>query len=148
MKISARARYGLAAIIAMAEEQNEDECITIISLSEKLKISKIYLEQVFALLKRGEIVISTKGAKGGYSLSKPTSKITIYDILYAIESSLFEKTEKTVEESDLYLENCMQENIFNIIDDSIRDKLINITLEDIVNKLSRYKNNQNYMYYL
>lgn len=148
MKISARARYGLAAIISMAEKQNKDECITIISLSEKLNISKIYLEQVFALLKRGGIVISTKGARGGYCLSRPASEITLYDLLSSMESSLFEKTEKTVGESDPCLESCMQETIFCILDDSVKDKLSNITVEDITNKLSQYRGNENYMYYL
>ncbi|NLJ58669.1 MAG: Rrf2 family transcriptional regulator [Tissierellia bacterium] len=146
MKISARARYGLAAVITMAEEQTDDELVTVISLSEKLKISKIYLEQVFALLKRGDIVTSTKGAKGGYSLSRPADKITLYEVLLSIENSLFEETEETVKESDPQLENCMQENIFKILDNTIKDTLTNITIEDLVDNLSQYRGN--YMYYL
>lgn len=146
MKISARARYGLAAILTMAEEQKDGECVTVLSLSEKLKISKIYLEQVFALLKRGGIVISTKGARGGYNLSRSADKITLYDVLLPIENSLFEETEETVKESDPQLENCIQEKIFNVLDNTIKDILSNITIEDIVNNLSEYRGN--YMYYL
>lgn len=94
MKISAKARYGLAAIITMAKKSDEEECITVLSLSEDLKISKIYLEQVFSQLKRGEIVTSTKGSRGGYSLSRPASEITVYDLLVTIENSLLKKQKK------------------------------------------------------
>ncbi len=148
LRISAKARYGLAAIITMAEKEREEECITILSLSEKLKISKIYLEQIFSLLKRGDIVVSTKGSKGGYSLSKPSSEITVYDLFTSIENSLFEPTEKTVEESAPYLEICMQEEVFYLLDDAVKEKLASITIEDLVNKLSKYQDNKNYMYYV
>ncbi|GAE87910.1 iron-sulfur cluster regulator IscR [Acetivibrio straminisolvens JCM 21531] len=44
----------------MAQQYNNGEHITVISISEKLGISKIYLEQVFSLLKKAKIVSSTK----------------------------------------------------------------------------------------
>lgn len=59
-------------MIEMADNQNE--CITISSIAEKLGISKIYLEQVFSLLKRAKLVTSLKGAQGGYQLSKIPKK--------------------------------------------------------------------------
>lgn len=70
MRISAKGRYALAAIISMAQQYNSGEHITVISISEKLGLSKIYLEQVFALLKKAEIVSSAKGAQGGYQLTR------------------------------------------------------------------------------
>ncbi|TJX13605.1 Rrf2 family transcriptional regulator [Tissierella creatinini] len=148
MRISAKARYALAAIITMAEKKREEECITIISLSEELKISKIYLEQIFTQLKRGDIVVSTKGSKGGYSLSRPLSEITAYDLFISIENSLFEPTEKTVEQSVPHLENCMQKEVFCPLDEAVKEKLGSITIEDLVNKLGKYRGNTNYMYYV
>lgn len=148
MRISAKARYALASVISMAENRGQDECITIISLSEKLKISKIYLEQVFALLKRGDIVTSIKGAQGGYRLVRPSRDITVYDILSSIETSLFENTEETVAESDENIEKAMRETVFDIIDSSLKEVLMKITLEDMLNKAEQYRNSDNYMYYL
>ena len=58
---------------------------------EKLGISKIYLEQVFSLLKRARLVNSIKGSQGGYQLSRAPRAITAYDILSAIELSLMEE---------------------------------------------------------
>ena len=91
MKISTKGRYALASAIHIAQFYGSNEAITLISISESLGISKIYLEQVFALLKRGGIVISVKGAQGGYQLAKSPQQITAYDILSATEASLFEK---------------------------------------------------------
>ena len=68
MRISAKGRYALAAAISMARQYGTGEHITAISISEKLGISKIYLEQVFSLLKRAGLVNTVKGAQGGYAL--------------------------------------------------------------------------------
>lgn len=154
MRISAKARYGLAATASMAygssnsETGGQNECTTIISLSEKLGISKIYLEQVFSLLKRGGIVTSTKGSQGGYALARPAKEITVYDILFSIETSFFEKTDETIRNNDEYIERAMQELIFDKIDSSLKDILIKTSLEDIAEHIARCRNDGNYMYYL
>jgi Rrf2 family protein len=129
----------------MAEKGETEERVTIISLSEKLKISKIYLEQVFALLKRSGIVISTKGAQGGYHLARPAKDITIFDVLSATETSLFEKADETV--ADENIENTLRDAVFNPLDASIKETLSNITLEDMVNQSAVYTNGDYYMYY-
>ena len=150
MRISAKARYGMAAVIKMAQICGTDKSVTIIELSEMLDISKIYLEQVFALLKRGGIVTSIKGARGGYLLSRMAKEISVFDILSAIETSIFEKTETTVNEANEDIENAMNDIVFSILDKNLRDTLTIINIEDIVNKSNEYKyeNDQNYMYYL
>ena len=77
MKISAKARYGLATMIKLAQLYSREENITVLRLAETLHISKIYLEQVFALLKRAQLVVSTKGAQGGYQLARAPETITV-----------------------------------------------------------------------
>ena len=62
MSISAKGRYGLAAMTHLAQCYQADMPITIISIAEKMGISKIYLEQVFSLLKRAGLVNSINGA--------------------------------------------------------------------------------------
>ncbi|HCX65526.1 MAG TPA: Rrf2 family transcriptional regulator, partial [Eubacteriaceae bacterium] len=76
MKLSAKGRYALAATTSMAQNKDKNEYITLISISEKLSISKIYLEQIFSLLKRGGVVNSIKGSQGGYQLSRSPKQIT------------------------------------------------------------------------
>jgi Rrf2 family protein len=129
----------------MAEKGQSGERVTIISLAEKLKISKIYLEQVFALLRRGGLVISVKGAQGGYHLSRPAKEITAFDVLSATETSLFEKAEETV--ADEGIELTLKEAVFDPLDASIKETLSGITLEDMVTKAAVYLSGEYYMYY-
>lgn len=142
MKISSKGRYGLAVLASMAKHNNDGKPITVISLAERLEISKIYLEQVFTLLKRSGFVISVKGSNGGYYLAKPPKDITAYDILHATESAIFEKAEQTVSKRDENLERAM-ENVFNKLDKTVKEVLSSVTLEDIVND-----SGDAYMYYL
>ena len=94
MRISAKGRYGLAAMAYLAHSYNNGAPVTIIRISEKLGISKIYLEQVFSLLKRAGLVHSLKGSQGGYQLSRRPGEISAYDILSAIELGLLEVPDK------------------------------------------------------
>jgi Rrf2 family protein len=129
----------------MAEKSQSEERVTILSLSEKLKISKIYLEQVFALLRRSGLVNSAKGAQGGYTLSRPARNITAFDVLSATETSLLEKAEETV--ADENIEKTLKDTVFDPLDNSLKETLSRITLEDMVNKSAVYTNGDYYMYY-
>lgn len=147
MRISAKGRYALASVISMAQ-QNSTEYITVISISEKLGISKIYLEQVFALLKRSGIVNSVKGAQGGYQLSRMPERITVLDILSAVETSLLEKTEDTVASTAPDIEQAMRLSAFDILDKKIKDTLGSVTLSDLVFEAERSKKQHSMMFYI
>ena len=144
MKISAKSRYALAALVYMAQHSAANEPTTVLSLSENLGISKIYLEQVFSLLRRGDVVTSIKGAQGGYRLTREPSNISIFDIFSAIETSMFERTESTVASSSETIERAMFGVVFEPLDNALRSTLTAISLEDIVSKAAK----NDYMYYL
>ncbi len=132
----------------MARQFNSGEYITVISISENLGISKIYLEQVFALLKKADIVSATKGAQGGYQLTRPPEQITVLDILQAVELSLFEMTQDTVPEKAPDIEAALRSTIFNELDEKLKDFLRSITIADLVNEADKYKGNSAMMYYI
>ena len=104
MRISAKGRYALAAMINIAQNYNNGRYITVISISEKLGISKIYLAPVFSLLKRGGLVTSVKGTQGGYLLTRAPKHITAYDILSSVELPLFEHVDKTVSQNAHFID--------------------------------------------
>ena len=112
MKISAKGRYGLAAMTYLACNYAAGTPITIVSISEKLGISKIYLEQVFSLLKRARLVNSIKGSQGGYQLARAPREITPYDILSSIELSLMEKTAPAAQEKMPELDRALASCVF------------------------------------
>lgn len=148
MRISAKGRYGLAAMVHLALNYSGGNPITIISISEKMGISKIYLEQVFALLKRGGLVLSLKGSQGGYQLSRAPKDITAYDILASIETSMMEPADKTVADTQPKLENALQELVFDRLDDAIRASLAEVNLEDILLDIEKNSSPDQLMYFI
>jgi Rrf2 family protein len=116
-------------------------------LAERLKISKIYLEQVFALLKRADLVLSVKGSRGGYQLSKVPKDITAFDILSSIEISLFEKSSELLLDGKQALEKTIQDSVLEKLDSSIKTTLSQITLENLVVD-SKKRLSDGYMFYL
>ncbi len=148
MRLSAKGRYALAATTSMAQNQGNNEYITLISISEKLGISKIYLEQVFSLLRHGGIVNSIKGSQGGYQLSRLPQQITVYDILSAVETSLFESTEETLKEKAPEIEASMSLSIYVPLDALIKSTLQQITLYDLVIEAEKHKSDQGFMFYI
>lgn len=135
-------------MISIAEYYRSNEYQSTVNISAKLGISKIYLEQIFALLKKAGIVNSVKGAQGGYILSRSPDKITAYDILYATETSLFEPTEDTVKESAPEIEISIKKMVFDSVDDMIVEKLKGITLEDLLIEAKKNKKGQDFMFYI
>lgn len=148
MRISVKSRYALAAMIYMGENAGSGELISVLSISETLGISKIYLEQVFSLLKRGGLVNSVKGAQGGYQLSRSPQEITAYDILSAIEFSMFERTEETVSQTAPAIEAAVQETVFDKLDAAIANVLSGITLLDLLNEAQSRQSGGGYMFYI
>ncbi len=148
MKISSRGRYGLAAMILMAQSADSSEVITVISISEKLGVSKIYLEQVFSLLKRAGLVNAIKGSQGGYRLSKPYTAISALDILQALEHSLFEKTEESVLKKAADIEQAMQTSVFTVLDEAVEKSLQKVMLEDLVAQAQKLRSDGGLMFYI
>ncbi len=148
MRLSAKGRYALAATTSMAQNHNSNEYITLISISEKLGISKIYLEQVFSLLKHGGIVNSIKGSQGGYQLSNLPQQISVYDILSSVETSLFENTEETIKEKAPDIEAAMNDTIFNKLDSVIKSTLQKISLADLVSEAEKHKDGEGFMFFI
>ena len=136
MKVSSKCRYALAAVLSMARNTKEGEYISIIAIADKLGISKIYLEQVFSLLKRADIVVSIKGAQGGYQLAKPISELTVGQIMRATEVGVFEVTADTVGEADKDIDRVLSSELWTPLDAAVAKVIDNITIEDLVKKIT------------
>ena len=107
MKISTKGRYGLRALIDIAQ-YSEIEPVPISSISARQDISERYLEQLMALLKRAGLIKSIRGAGGGYVLAKDVSEISVGDVLRAggcvtkyVWKKINESINRTVDEIDL-----------------------------------------------
>lgn len=148
MRISSKGRYGLAAAVTMARSYAGGATKTVAGLSEQLGVSKIYLEQVFSLLKKAGVVRSFKGTQGGYRLARPPEKITALEVLTALEQSLFEKTERSVSQKAPDVENAMQSAVFTPTDEAVAGVLSRVTLDSLAAKANTFSSAEAYMYYI
>lgn len=145
MRISVKGRYALAAVVEIARNSGSGENVAVVSIAGKLGISKIYLEQVFTQLKKTGILLSVKGSKGGYQLSRPISKITAWEILSALESALVEQTEITIEENAPEIEAVMKKLVFDPLDAAVRDVLSRVTVQDLLDDSEKHRAEQAFM---
>ncbi len=147
MKLSAKGRYGLAAMTQLAMNYHAGGPVTIIKISERLGISKIYLEQVFSLLKRAKLVRSIKGSQGGYQLAREPERITAYDILAAIELALSETTAPAFDKLPA-LDEALAKTIYEPLDAAIRESLSSTTLAELTAAAEREHREEVMMFYI
>jgi Rrf2 family protein len=87
MIFSTRAEYGVRVMIALGRRREERPVpLSEIASSEALPLP--YLEHLVADLRRAELVRSTRGAQGGYELSRPAAEITMAEVVSALEGAV------------------------------------------------------------
>ncbi len=87
LRLSTRGRYGVAALYELAT-RSDGPPVTLRQIAEGQGLSESYLEQLFLLLRRADVVRSIRGAQGGYVLARPAESITIGDIVRAVEGPI------------------------------------------------------------
>lgn len=85
MKISAKAEYACLAMLALARHRPDDPPVRIREIAEAHGIPERYLVQILLQLKGAGLVVSTRGASGGYRLARPAAAISLREVLSAID---------------------------------------------------------------
>jgi Rrf2 family protein len=86
MKATKKSQYALRAMIILSKKKKETTSLRIIA--EKENIPAFYLEKVFSMLEKSNLVESKRGVSGGYFLSREPEKITLKDIFDAVGESV------------------------------------------------------------
>jgi Rrf2 family protein len=129
MKTTKKTQYALRAMLFIAKRKE-----TICSLrliSEEENISPAYLEKIFSLLERKQLVASKRGATGGYILSRLPNKITLKDIFDAVEEqiSIVECLNRSCPRDNI----CSVSSTWREINKKIEKALSSIKLSDLLN---------------
>lgn len=100
------------------------------AIAERQKISVHYLEQLMTLLKRADLVKSSRGAQGGYLLTRPLDQITVGEILSALVGSLAptDCVSEDAQESELY---CVTRVVYAKMYQGIKEVVDSLTLADM-----------------
>jgi Rrf2 family iron-sulfur cluster assembly transcriptional regulator len=83
MKLSAKGRYAIKALVNIATNDSKTPK-TLLEISKYQGISLSYLEQLFSLLRKHDLVSGVRGPGGGYRLKDNPDNITIASIIKAI----------------------------------------------------------------
>ncbi len=89
MRLSSKPHFGIKALLYMANQQNRNDTpIRVADIAKAENINARYLEQIMQALKKYNLITSVRGVQGGYTFSKPISKISLYDVVMALDGDI------------------------------------------------------------
>lgn len=132
MLISTRGRYALRVMIDLAEHQWSGH-IPLKEIAQRQGISEKYLESIIKLLVKARLLSGVRGKGGGYQLTQPPERYTVYDILLLTEESMAPVSclEEWAEPCARAAE-CRTLPLWQGLDKVIRDYLTGVTLADLM----------------
>ncbi len=128
MKITSKGRYGIKIMLELTKNYPHQSLMKSKEIAKKQKIPIKYLEQIINSLRKCDLVLSIRGAEGGYQLARNPELITIYDILKCLEGNLSIIEKK----GDIAKGEAGQ--FWKEIDLKIED-MLSINLKDFLNKI-------------
>jgi Rrf2 family iron-sulfur cluster assembly transcriptional regulator len=87
MKLTSKGRYAVTAMLDVALHSRNGP-VSLADISERQEISLSYLEQLFARLRKEQLVSSVRGPGGGYKLGRAASDIAIGEVIRAVDESV------------------------------------------------------------
>ena len=119
----------------MKQPLNTEKTDNASSIAEKQGISESYLEQLLVSLRNAGLIKSSRGAQGGYQLTKDPKDIRIGDIIRILEGPIAPTECVITEETDCRnADKCVTRLIWKEVKESLEGVLDNITLQDMCDK--------------
>ena len=87
MRLTTKGRFAVTAMIDLAM-RSQSGPVALAAISQRQQISLSYLEQLFGKLRRHDLVESTRGPGGGYTLGRGLAEITVADIIVAVDEPI------------------------------------------------------------
>lgn len=133
MKVSTRGEYGVRAMVSLAHHFGEGP-MSIAEIARQTNIPPAYLEQLIAPLRRADLVISKRGARGGYVLAREPEKIRVGDVYRVMEGPVapMECVSEDIEDQTCPLiENCETRPMWLKLRNAMTEALDSTTLADL-----------------
>lgn len=142
MKISARSRYGLKAVLVLAGRFGEGS-LSVSQIAKRENISVPYLEQILNSLKKKKLVKSVRGPQGGYMLAKKPSEIDLKELLDALDPGLLTAESPKAEPDGSSDEVKIADRLFwSRLLAAIDESLSEINLKTLIDDARRLKKNK------
>ncbi|MEN6391896.1 MAG: Rrf2 family transcriptional regulator [Syntrophomonas sp.] len=132
MKLSTKGRYGLRAMVDIAQQQDAGP-VAIHTIAQRQSLSSRYLEQLLIPLKQAGLVKSLRGAQGGYVLGRSAVKITVGDIIRVLEGPIapVDCVNEINPDECMRAEHCVTRKVWTRLRDTMNEVLDSYTLEDL-----------------
>lgn len=130
MKLTSKGRYAVTAILDLAFHSQAGP-VTLSHISRRQDISLSYLEQLFTRLRKQQLVKSTRGPGGGYSLSRPADQIAVAEIVAAVDE-MVDSTRCSGANNCHDGQQCLTHELWDELSQQIYDFLGNISLQDLM----------------
>ena len=139
LRVSTRGEYGVRLMVDLARNYGgKARSLTEIGLAEGFDAPKIqYLEQLVKCLRQSGFVESTRGAHGGYQLSRPPDDIRMGDIVRALEGPISPMVCASEGNEPIdcdRLDGCSTRSLWTRVRDAITAALDSMTLADLVHE--------------
>ena len=137
MRLTTKSRY---AVMAMAELAShlEPRSMPLSLLAELQELPLVYLEQIFFKLRRAGLVKSSRGVHGGYILGRSAEEISVFDVMVAVDQGVQTTRCYNIEKGcRLDGGSCQTHDLWDSLDNVIRNFLKNTTLYDVVTQKLR-----------
>jgi len=131
MKLSTRARYGIRSMVAIARLSEDDHPVSLERVARRTGMSRGYLEQLAACLKRASLIEGVSGRCGGYTLSRAPKEITIGQIVEAAIGPINIVNCVLEPESCLISDGCECRAVYCVLNEKIGEVLCGFTLADL-----------------
>ena len=133
MRLSTKGRYGVLAMYELVCRYGNGP-VSIKEIAEKQNFSDSYMEQLFSTLKKAGLIVSLRGAKGGYILSREPRDISVGEIIRALEGPI--ELADCVGGPEGYVcrksGECVTRGLWMEIRDSINNIIDNRSLQDLM----------------
>jgi len=135
MKLSTTCRYGVRAVVDIAMYQ-KDSSVSISSISKRQNISTKYLEYILNPLKKGGLLTSTRGLKGGYSLAKDASLITPGDVVRLLDPEFIIVDCMTGDHGQKCkrISSCSTQGLWKKLKEALDSVLDSVTIQDLASQ--------------
>jgi Rrf2 family iron-sulfur cluster assembly transcriptional regulator len=132
MRLTTKGRYAVTAMLDLAIHADTGP-VSLADISGRQDISLSYLEQLFAKLRRKELVSSVRGPGGGYRLSRPVQQIFVAEIVDAVNENV-DATGCAGSSNCQQGEICLTHHLWCDLSDQIHSFLSNISLFSLVER--------------
>lgn len=130
MRLTTKGRFAVTAMLDLALNE-VDRPVTLAGISERQEISLSYLEQLFSRLRRNGLVKSVRGPGGGYRIARPHDKISVSDIITAVDEQI-DATQCGGNENCHDDRRCMTHDLWASLNVKILEYLSGVSLAELV----------------